>query len=218
MHPPARNAKDWTIKLAVVQQPPIHLDLDLSRRAARRNLLPNRDRIVFIRDGKELLPGITEILTPGHSAGHMMFMLHAGGQQLCLTNDLTHHYAIIWRSRSSSSTPTHRRQTVSSIKEEGSDDACGRTILMIGVHFPWLGIGHVVTASVRARGDQEYPTTLRPMDTQCQAAGRKKPAVSPDFQDTVCANLGWTARARALTLNGRRIGASKPPAPSGRRH
>ena len=34
---------------------------------ARQNLLPNRDRIVFIKDGQEIVPGIQAMLTPGHT-------------------------------------------------------------------------------------------------------------------------------------------------------
>ena len=37
---------------------------------ARKNLLPVRDRTVFIKDGQEFLPGITAIAAHGHTVGH----------------------------------------------------------------------------------------------------------------------------------------------------
>src|ERR1700761_4372323 len=40
---------------------------------ARKNLLPVRDRIVFYKDGQQLLPGVQAIAAPGHTAGHTLF-------------------------------------------------------------------------------------------------------------------------------------------------
>ena len=36
---------------------------------ARKNLLPNKDRLHFIKDGSEVLPGVHAILAPGHTVG-----------------------------------------------------------------------------------------------------------------------------------------------------
>ena len=42
---------------------------------ARKNLMPVRDRIVFIKDGQEFLPGVQAIAAPGHTVGHTIFMV-----------------------------------------------------------------------------------------------------------------------------------------------
>lgn len=47
---------------------------------ARKNLLPYRDRIKFIKDGEEILPGITAMAAPGHTVGNMVFMLSSEGK------------------------------------------------------------------------------------------------------------------------------------------
>jgi hypothetical protein len=36
-------------------------------RAARKNLLPNRDRILFYTDGKEVIPGVQAMHTRVHA-------------------------------------------------------------------------------------------------------------------------------------------------------
>ena len=54
----------------------------------RKHLLPLRDRMRFIRDGEEFLPGVQAWHTPGHTPGHMAF-LFAGGW--CLTGDVAFH-------------------------------------------------------------------------------------------------------------------------------
>ena len=46
--------------------------------AAKKNLLPNRDRIVFYQDGKEVVPGVLAKHTPGHTRGTHQFRDHVG--------------------------------------------------------------------------------------------------------------------------------------------
>ncbi len=75
---------------------------------ARKNLLPIRDRLVFVKDGQEFLPGIQAIAAPGHSIGHTMFMITSGKDSLCYLGDLTHHPVLLMEkpSPSSPTTPT----------------------------------------------------------------------------------------------------------------
>ncbi len=49
--------------------------------AAEKNLKPNRDRMVFFKDGQEFLPGITAIGAPGHTVGHTVFKISSGGKR-----------------------------------------------------------------------------------------------------------------------------------------
>ena len=67
----------WTDESRVSSEFKVFLD------TARRNLTPNRDRMHFIKDGEEFLPGIQAILAPGHTVGHTIFMIASGGQSLC---------------------------------------------------------------------------------------------------------------------------------------
>ncbi len=62
---------------------------------ARKNLLPIRDRLVFVKDGQEFLPGIQALAAPGHSIGHTMFMITSGKDSLCYLGDLTHHPVLL---------------------------------------------------------------------------------------------------------------------------
>src|SRR5262245_48395666 len=63
--------------------------------AARKNLIPNRDRIVFYKDGQEVIPGVQAMLTAGHTVGHTSFVISSGGKSLFLVGDLTHHVILI---------------------------------------------------------------------------------------------------------------------------
>jgi len=54
---------------------------------ARRYLLPNRDRLIFVKDGQEFLPGIQAELVPGHTLGHTAYIITSGGQTLVAIGD-----------------------------------------------------------------------------------------------------------------------------------
>jgi glyoxylase-like metal-dependent hydrolase (beta-lactamase superfamily II) len=58
---------------------------------ARKNLIPNRDRLHFIKDGDEVLPGVHAILAPGDAVGHTVFMINSGKETSCYIGDLAHH-------------------------------------------------------------------------------------------------------------------------------
>ena len=62
---------------------------------ARKNLMPVRDRIVFIKDGQEFLPGVQAIAAPGHTVGHTIFMVTSAGKSFAFLGDLTHHAVLL---------------------------------------------------------------------------------------------------------------------------
>ena len=63
--------------------------------AARGNVkriqstFPTWKNIKQYSDGAELVPGVRAIATPGHTIGHMSFLVASGGQQLFIQSDVT---------------------------------------------------------------------------------------------------------------------------------
>jgi glyoxylase-like metal-dependent hydrolase (beta-lactamase superfamily II) len=110
---------------------------------ARRNLVPNRERITFVKDGEEFLPGITAIATPGHTVGHMSYGIQSQGQKLINLGDVGHHHII------SMETPklpfafdTDGAQGVATRLKMWDMMASERTA-MVAYHFPFPGLGYV---------------------------------------------------------------------------
>lgn len=54
---------------------------------ARRNLEPLRDRLAFVEDGEEIVPGIRAVATPGHTPGHLALSIVSEGEQLLHVSD-----------------------------------------------------------------------------------------------------------------------------------
>jgi glyoxylase-like metal-dependent hydrolase (beta-lactamase superfamily II) len=124
---------------------------------ARKNLLPYRDRIKFIKDGEEFLPGITAMSAPGHTVGHMVFMLSSEGKQLCLIGDLTHHQVLlVRRPRLEFAYDTDPKQSAAT-RVRYLDMFAANRIPIAAYHFPWPGCGHI---SKEGDGFRYHPTPM----------------------------------------------------------
>jgi glyoxylase-like metal-dependent hydrolase (beta-lactamase superfamily II) len=111
--------------------------------AARKNLVPNRDRMVFFKDGQEFLPGIQAIAAPGHSVGHTIFMISSGGKSLSYIGDLTHHPVLLMQKPLTEFMyDTDPKQSAQTRVRLLSMLAANR-IPILAYHFAWPGIGHV---------------------------------------------------------------------------
>lgn len=124
---------------------------------AQKNLLPNRDRMIFFRDGQEFLPGITAMSAPGHTVGHTIFMIQSDNQQLCYIGDLSHHQVLLMaRPRALFVFDTDPVQAAETRVRLLTTLATNRTPIL-AYHFPWPGIGNVATAG---DGFRYYPAPM----------------------------------------------------------
>ncbi|WP_315836044.1 MBL fold metallo-hydrolase [Bradyrhizobium prioriisuperbiae] len=110
---------------------------------AQKNLTPNRDRMVFIKDGQEFLPGIQAMAAPGHTVGHTIFMISSGKEQLCYIADLTHHPVLLLeKPLTEFAYDTDPKQSAQSRVKMLTTLATNRTPVL-AYHFAWPGIGHI---------------------------------------------------------------------------
>ncbi|WP_332685090.1 MBL fold metallo-hydrolase [Bosea sp. (in: a-proteobacteria)] len=125
---------------------------------ARANLLPVRDRIVFFKDGQELLPGVQAIAAPGHTVGHHIFMVSSGGKSFAFLGDLTHHAVLLLEKPlmefAYDSDPKQAAQ--SRVRLLGTL-AENKTPVM-SYHFAWPGFGNLARAG---EGFRYYPAPMQ---------------------------------------------------------
>lgn len=106
----------------------------------RKHLLPLRDRMRFIRDGEEFLPGVQAWHTPGHTPGHMAFLFDGGW---CLTGDVAFHDPLSYAfPEATSAYDTDPQQGVATRLRVLARLADERT-QVIGYHNPWPGLGRI---------------------------------------------------------------------------
>ncbi len=59
-----------------------------------KNVVPLAEKMTFIGDGAEVVPGITGMAAFGHSPGHMVFKVESDGKGLVLTADTANHFVL----------------------------------------------------------------------------------------------------------------------------
>jgi glyoxylase-like metal-dependent hydrolase (beta-lactamase superfamily II) len=110
---------------------------------ARLNLLPYRDRIKFIKDGEEFLPGITAMAAPGHTVGHTIYMITSEGKSMCFIGDLTHHQVLlVEKPRLEFAYDSDPKQSAAT-RVKFLTMLAEKKIPLMAYHFPWPGLGHV---------------------------------------------------------------------------
>jgi len=110
---------------------------------AKKNLAAYRDRMIMVRDGQEVVPGVTAIATPGHTLGHVVYVISSGNSVLVNTGDLAHHHILLLRRPmwefSFDTDPKLSAQSRSRMLDRLASDRHA----VLSYHFPWPGLGHV---------------------------------------------------------------------------
>ncbi|MCA6118351.1 MBL fold metallo-hydrolase [Bradyrhizobium sp. WSM 1738] len=127
---------------------------------ARKNLMPVRDRIVFIKDNQEFLPGVTALSAPGHTVGHTIYMVSSKGKSFCFLGDLSHHSVLLLeKPRMEFAYDSDPKQAAAS-RVKMLDMLAAQKIPVMSYHFAWPGYGHVAKSG---DGFRYYP---EPMNMQ----------------------------------------------------
>jgi glyoxylase-like metal-dependent hydrolase (beta-lactamase superfamily II) len=111
--------------------------------SARKNLLPNRDRLVFVEDGKEAVKGVRAISTPGHTPGHTSYLVSSAGQNFIYTGDFVTDPSISLQHPNWAFNFDADPATASETRKRVLDMAVQNKLMVVGYHFPFPGIGNV---------------------------------------------------------------------------
>ena len=116
---------------------------------AHYNLLPYRDRLIFVEDGKQVVLGITAHVATGHSPGHCIYAIESRDETLIGIGDLSHHEVLLFDHDPAKAAKTRIRIFDQIAQERHAILAC---------HFLFPGLGHL-------RKDADgYTWVATPMD------------------------------------------------------
>ncbi|MCA9885856.1 MAG: MBL fold metallo-hydrolase [Anaerolineae bacterium] len=101
------------------------------------------DQITFYEDGAEIIAGVQALYTPGHTPGHMSFLVSSGDAQLLHVVDaVLNAYATLpnptWHARFDTD-PGLAVETRQALLARAADDK----LQVMGYHFPFPGLGYV---------------------------------------------------------------------------
>lgn len=98
----------------------------------------------LLQDGGEVVPGVQMIATPGHTPGHMSVLLTDGDQSLIALGDaMTHGWLSFERPGWYNSSDVDGATAVTT-RQRLLDMAAADRIAVLGYHFPFPGVGHVM--------------------------------------------------------------------------
>lgn len=108
---------------------------------------PLAEKITFIEDGAEVVPGITGINAFGHSPGHMIFRIESDGKAMILTADTANHYVLSlqrpdWEVRFDMDKPA-----AAATRKRVFDMIATDKLAFVGYHMPFPAVGFVEKAS-----------------------------------------------------------------------
>jgi glyoxylase-like metal-dependent hydrolase (beta-lactamase superfamily II) len=93
---------------------------------ATKNLKPNRERMQFIKDGEEIIPGVHAMLAPGHTVGHTIFMIDSGGEAAVLRRRSRPPSGLAAAEAADRVQVRYRPEAVGGVAREGAQHAGGK--------------------------------------------------------------------------------------------
>jgi len=112
--------------------------------AARENLPPVADRSRFVKQGGEIISGVHYIAAPGHSPSHAAILFTSGKEQFMHMADIAHNP--VTSLQHPDWTPVFDYEPAQAIKSRKAilDRVATDGVMVMGYHFPFPAIGHVV--------------------------------------------------------------------------
>jgi glyoxylase-like metal-dependent hydrolase (beta-lactamase superfamily II) len=112
---------------------------------AQRNLGAYADSLLLLEDGAEIAVGVSAILTPGHSPGHVVYKITSLDETIICWGDLCHHEVLLLQQpRWNFALDLDRQAAVDErlrILEMVDKERCA----VLAYHFPFPGLGHVIS-------------------------------------------------------------------------
>lgn len=109
----------------------------------KNSLEPVMNHVELYEAGADIVPGLTTIVASGHTPGMATFLVHSGNDQLLLTADLAYH-PVVNVDRPWLPGPDRDKDTALASRRRIFDRAAADRIPVLGFHFPFPGIGHML--------------------------------------------------------------------------
>jgi glyoxylase-like metal-dependent hydrolase (beta-lactamase superfamily II) len=93
--------------------------------------------------GNEIVPGLTAVATPGHSAGHTSFVLSSGGKSVFVQGDVAHIPVLFVENPSWHAAIDQDPGMAEATRRRIYDMLVAEKMLVQGFHFPFPALAHI---------------------------------------------------------------------------
>lgn len=107
---------------------------------------PLVERMRFMVDGESVVSGVTALRAPGHTVGHMVFMLESEGHGLMLTIDTANHFVWSLQRPDWEVRFDDDKQMAAATRRKVFGQIAADRIPFIGYHMPFPGVGYLEPA------------------------------------------------------------------------
>ena len=112
-------------------------------KAVLANVAPLAEKITFIGEGDAVVSGMTAMLAPGHTPGHMIFNIESDGKRLIATGDTANHYILSLQNPTWEVRFDMDKAQAAATRKKVFDMIASDKVPFIGYHMPFPGIGYV---------------------------------------------------------------------------
>ncbi|WP_051935521.1 MBL fold metallo-hydrolase [Deinococcus sp. YIM 77859] len=111
--------------------------------AVQANLIGLRDRLTLLEPGAEIVPGLTAVASPGHTAGHLSVRAQRGGPGLLVFGDAAGHFLLSLKHRGAYVSFDADGPLAARTRQRLFAQAVDEGLWVTGYHFPFPAIGHL---------------------------------------------------------------------------
>ncbi|HSO46631.1 MAG TPA: MBL fold metallo-hydrolase, partial [Rhizobiaceae bacterium] len=104
---------------------------------------PLAEKTTFIKDGGAVASGVTGMAAPGHTPGHMIYMIESSGKQLVLTADTANHFVVSLQRPDWEVAFDADKKLAAETRRKVFDMIATDRLPFIGYHMPWPSVGFV---------------------------------------------------------------------------
>jgi glyoxylase-like metal-dependent hydrolase (beta-lactamase superfamily II) len=108
---------------------------------------------------KEVAPGITSVFTPGHTPGHMSFVLASGAKKMMIQSDVSNVPSLFVKHPTWQAAFDNDPNLTIETRKKFYDMVSSEKMIVSGYHFPYPCVGHVEKT---ANGYQMIPVAWDP--------------------------------------------------------
>ncbi|WP_117190875.1 MBL fold metallo-hydrolase [Rhizobium terrae] len=114
-----------------------------NQKAVIANVKPHADKMTFLKDGGEVVSGITAMLAPGHTPGHLIFNVESAGRRLVLTADTANHFVLSLQKPEWEVRFDMDKTQAAATRRRVFDMIATDKIAFLGYHMPFPAVGYV---------------------------------------------------------------------------
>lgn len=116
---------------------------EATAKLVQANVVPLRERLRFVKDDEEVVPGIRAVDTSGHTPGHMAFHLESEGRRLFIWGDVANHFVVSvqrpdWHVRFDMD-----KEKAAATRRRIFDMLAAERIPVSGYHMPFPNVGYI---------------------------------------------------------------------------